>query len=241
MHVRCIREVSSGQIDFFQSRTQLNTPGLGTLMPEAYRETAEATNQADELFILEVLQGIDISLRLKERDFFFQWISVYMPPRVLSNYRTEKRIMEVLEKTEFPSSKLCFALPESLLDVAEPDKKIIENIKKLRNRGFHFMLEGFGSENCPLMRLSSYEVDYCLLHHDITRYLGKGPREDKAVNSIISFVNELNAEAIADGVKNSKQAEQLYECGCSHVAGSLAGRYMNPRYIRNPQEEESEN
>jgi EAL domain-containing protein (putative c-di-GMP-specific phosphodiesterase class I) len=87
------------------------------------------------------------------------------------------------------------------------------------------------------MRLSGYEVDYCLLHHDITHYIGKSARADKAVNSIVSFVSELGANAIADGVRSSNQAEALFECGCSYVAGPLAGRYMHPRYIRQPKDD----
>ncbi len=240
MHLRSIREVSRGDIVFFQSRTQLNTPSLGTLMPEEYRETAEASGQADELFELEVLQAIDIVKRLMERDFYFQWMSVYMPVKVLADPKLERKLMGLFEKAELATGKICFALPGSLLEEDEVDKNIPENITKIKNRGFHFMLEGFGADNCPMMKLSSFEVDYCLLHHDITRYIGQSTRTDNAVNSIVSFVTEMGAEAIADGIKDSKQAEMLYECGCSYVAGPLSGKYMSPNHIRKPKEKEED-
>ncbi len=238
MHLRNIREISSGDVVFFQSRTQLHTPGLGTLMPEAYRETAEATEQANELFELEVMQAIDISKRLMERDFFFRWVSVYMPLRVLVDSRIERKLLSLFESNEYPTGKITFALSGNILDEKSDDKRISENILKLRNRGFHFLLEGFGADNCPMMRLSSFEVDYCLLHHDVTRYIGQSTRADNAVNSIVGFVREMGAEAIADGIKDSSQAEKLYECGCSYVAGPLAGKYMNPSYIRKPKEKD---
>ncbi len=237
IHLRNIRDVSQGEIVFFQSRTQLNTPGLGTLMPEEYRETAEASGQADALFELELLQAIDISKRLIERDFYFQWVSVYMPQIVLADWRLERKLMKIFEEVDYPTGKICFALSSSLLNEDEVDKRIPENITKIRNRGFHFMLEGYGANNCPMMRLSGFEVDYCLLHHDITGYIGQSSRADSAVNSIVGFVREMGAEAIADGIKNSTQAELLYECGCRYVAGPLAGKYMNPSYIRKPKEQ----
>ena len=236
IHLRNIRDISRGDIIFFQSRTQLNTPGLGSLMPEEYRETAEATGQADDLFELELLQAIDVSKRLIERDFYFQWVSVYMSPRVLADSGLERKLMKMIEESDYPSGKICFEIPSSLLEEEEIDKKIPENIVKIRNRGFHFLLEGFGADNCPIMKLSNFEVDYCLLHHDVTRYIGKNNRADSAVNSIINFVKEMGVEPIADGIRDSKQAEMLYESGCSYIAGSLAGKYMNPAYIRKPKD-----
>ena len=56
MYYRGIREFESGEISFLQSKTRLNTPDLGTLMPETYRKVAELSNQCVSLFELELTQ-----------------------------------------------------------------------------------------------------------------------------------------------------------------------------------------
>ena len=88
-----------------------------------------------------------------------------------------------------------------------------------------------------MMRLSDFSVDYVMLSPEVSNYIGKSERSDNAARSIISFVNELGSEPIADGVFNSKQAELLYSFECSYCAGSLAGKYMTERYVRGRKEE----
>ena len=94
------------------------------------------------------------------------------------------------------------------------------------------MLTNFGASNCPLMRLSDFPVDFVMLSPEVTNYIGKGERSDNAVRSIISFVNDIGSEPVADGVFNSRQAETLYSFECSYCAGSLSGKYMTERYVR---------
>ncbi len=232
LKVRGMREISTGRTVFFQSKTQLNTPDLGTLMPEEYREVAEATQQADELFELEFIQAMEIFKSFKERDISFQWISIYMPARVLMMPQLERNLMLLLEKEKCIPAKFCFSLSTRILD--ETDENIFNNIKKLRNRGFHFLLEDFGAKNCPIMKLSAFEVDFVLLHREITQFIGKSERSNSAVESVVGFITTLGASVIADGVRDGMQAKGLSEVGCDYVAGPLAGLYMNEKEVKKP-------
>ena len=71
LQYRMIREIATGRSAFCQSRTQLNTPGMGTMMPENFREVAEVTKQCIELFRLELIQLIHACKRFDERDMNF--------------------------------------------------------------------------------------------------------------------------------------------------------------------------
>ena len=59
LNYRSIRDISSGQTAFFQTKTLLNSPNLGVLTPDIYRDVAEMTNQADQLFRLELIQALE--------------------------------------------------------------------------------------------------------------------------------------------------------------------------------------
>ena len=78
MFYRGIREIESGSISFFKSKTRLNTPGLGTLAPENFRDVAEMSAQCLTLFDLELKQAIEAEKNFREREFIFRWISVYI-------------------------------------------------------------------------------------------------------------------------------------------------------------------
>ncbi len=230
LYFRTIRNIAAGNTAFYQSQTRLNSPGLGVLMPENFRDVSEITQQCLNLFELELYQAMQAVSTFSERELSFNWISVYMPAKFLRDVEAENKIVDTSEKQGINSSQLCFALSEKLFE--ETDTVVADNIKKLRNRGFHFMLMDFGSISSPIMKLSEYEVDYVMLSPELTQYIGKGERSDSAVKSLIDFVSGLGAEPIADGISNVGQAEILYELDCQYCAGELAGKYMAERYIR---------
>lgn len=241
LQYRIIREISSGQASFYQSQTRLNSPELGVIMPDSFRDVAEITTQCISLFDLELLQLLEAHNKFVDRELPFKWLSVYAPAKYFADKQSERNIIEYCARMKVPTNHVCFELAARVLTDTEND--ITEMIRRLRNRGFHFMLTGFGGDTCPMMRLSAFEVDYVMLSPEVTQYVGISERADSAVKSIIDFVNGLGAEPIADAVKNAQQAERLYECECSYIAGSLAGKYMAERYVRkkgdqDPDEEE---
>lgn len=230
LRYRCIREISSGTTAFYQSQTRLNSPGLGVIMPDSFREIAEITTQCISLFDLEFLQLLETYTLFLNSELNYKWISAYVPAKYLADKKSERNILEYCDRYTVPTNKICFELAPSILTDTEHD--ISNMIKRLRNRGFHFMISGFGGDTCPLMRLSSFEVDYVMLSAEVMQYVGLNERADNAVKSIIDFVSGLGAEPIADAVANAKQAERLYECECHYCAGSLAGNYVTERYLR---------
>ena len=230
LNYRSIREISSGHTAFIQSRTMLNSPNLGVLTPDKYRDVAEMTNQADQLFRLELIQALEANTTFYEREMSFSWLSVYLPVRLLREKRTAKYVVDYAARYQVPTSRICFELSEKLL--TETDEQVPAAIQSMRNLGFHFMLTNFGGSSCPLMRLSDYPVDFVMLSPEVANYIGRGERSDNAVKSIISFVNDIGSEPVADGVINSRQAETLYSFECSYCAGNLSGKYMTERYVR---------
>ena len=231
LYYRGIREFESGETVFLQSKTRLNTPDLGTMMPETYRKVAELSNQCMTLFDFELKQLTDTIKSLQEREFYFRWISVYMPLRFLESRGAQQKLMNVMDETETDTNRICFELnPEILLQGNSRHSMMIE---QLRNRGFHFMIPDFGGINTPLMKLALFPVDYVMMSQEVNGYLGKGQRSLAAVSSVVDFIDGMGANAIADGVSSAEQAEQLFQANCKYGAGSLTGKFVAERYLRN--------
>ena len=172
---------------------------------------------------------MDAVLLFEKREIPFQWISVYMPVRALREVGIEHELMERFAEMEVPTNRICFELSEKLLE--ETDGLAAGSIRNLRNRGFHFMLSGFGGNNCPMMRLAEFRVDYVMLSPEVAYFIDRSERADEAVKSIIGFVSDLEAEPIADGIQNSHQAETLHSFECRYCAGSLAGDYVQQQRV----------
>ena len=222
---RPLRDIATGRSVCYLARTQLNTPGLGTLMPETFRPAAELSGKSAELFSLELLQLAESIRTLDESDRQFQWVSQDMPLSIIRDRAAVAKIEETCEQFSLSHGKLCFAVPEETLD--EKDDRAAKNIALMRKLGFHVMLTGFGESGCPFIQLSELIVDYVMLSPSLTFHLGKGERSDRAVHSLITFINDLESEPVADGVKTSSQAETLYSFGCNYCAGHLSGEYIS--------------
>ena len=238
INYRGIREFETGELAFLQSRSRLNTPDLGTLMPETYRKVAELSNQCVSLFELELTQILDTIKRLTKRDFYFRWVSVYMPLRHLEMKGLQQKMMSIMDEAEVDTNKLCFEISPNLLISGNVQHR--NNIEQLRNHGFHVMLTDFGGINSPLMKLAYYPVDYVMMSREILKYLNEDDRSLSAVTAIVDFAEEMGASAIADGVTNANQAELLYRAQFRFGAGSLIGKYQTERSFKNKNDKESE-
>ena len=236
MKFRPIREFEFGELQFLQSRTRLNTPDLGILMPETFRKVSELSNQCISLFELELRQLIENIKMLQETDFYFRWVSMYMPLRYLESKNAQKYLMDKMDESGVDTNKICFELTPDILF----EGKSIHgtNIEHLRNRGFHFMLTDFGGMNSPLIRLAYYPVDYVQLSEEMIGYLVDDSRTLAAVESIVEFANGMGAETIADGVTSAEQAELLFKAQCRYGSGQLVGKYVASRYLKNKNEDD---
>ena len=229
LEYRPIRDISSGRTAFYQTRTLLNSPKLGVMMPEVFREVAEMSSQCLSLFVLEYIQLLEAVKKFTEREIVFSWLSVYMPVRFLGHENAEKKLIEYSDLYEVPANRVCFELPVSLLtDSPDSAPAVLRNI---RNRGYHFMLSGFGGSSA-MMRIAEFDVDHVLFSPSVIADLGRDERSDTAVKSMTGFFSALDCTAVPDGVSTSRQAEKLYELECTYCAGPLAGSYTKERYVR---------
>lgn len=224
LNFRPLRDIASGRTICYLVRTHLNTPGLGILMPESYRPVAEENGKSPELFHLELLQLAEALRELKEAGRVYNWISVDMPMSILRDSSSSALADKICEQFSLTPNVFCFTIPQQTL--YEPDNVAAENTARLRRRGYHLILRDFGEISCPYIKLSELSVDYVMLSPSVTSYIGRNEKTDQAVNSIVSFINDLGMEPIADGVQNSTQAESLYEFGCNYCAGPLSGDYV---------------
>lgn len=224
LNFRPMRDISTGATVCYLSRTHLNTPGLGVLMPETFRPVAEISGLSEELFELELLQLAEAAKAIKESGRAFNWISLKIPVSVVCDKETADRVGDICERFKLTPNELAFTVPKLIL--TEKDKTIEEGIVHMRRNGYHIILSDFGDNDCPFLRLADVSVDYVMISSNVTSRLGKSDKADHAVASVVSYIKGLDIEPIADAVKTSTQAEKLYEYGCSYCVGSLSGKYV---------------
>lgn len=230
LRYRAIRDITTKDPVYYQTQMRLNSPSLGVLMPDRYLPVLDCTDQCVSVFKLAFVQMLQAMNKFTERNVEFDWISIYMPVRFLGKKDCVQAVTDICKDLNVRNDKVCFEVSCTILENKE--KRAAENIRQLRKNGFHFMLDEFGGDMSPIMRIADYNFDYIMLDRGVTKMLDKSEQADACVKSLVAFVNNAGAEPIAAHVTMDSQTVKLFEYECSYYTGALAGNYVLERFIR---------
>lgn len=97
-----------------------------------------------------------------------------------------------------------------------------KNIHTLRQQGFRFAIDDFGSGYSTLETLVELEMDLIKIDKEFLR--NEGQKMESIVRGIIALAKELSVEIICEGVETAKQERMLKEFGCDFAQGYLYSR-----------------
>ncbi|MGN0587679.1 MAG: diguanylate phosphodiesterase, partial [Oscillospiraceae bacterium] len=83
MRYRAIFSTDTKEPAFYQSSIRLNSPNMGVLLPERFMPVLESDDRCVSVFKLALLQTIKAADKFVGRELDFDWISVFMPLRLL--------------------------------------------------------------------------------------------------------------------------------------------------------------
>lgn len=138
---------------------RINSLELGTLYPAQYRVVTNRNNQSLRLSSWAFQRAAEMS---QNRDDTGGWISFYIPAKALMRDYFRKLLESQSKKGSYDFSGLVAEVSSELL--YEDASAASEKMRELRTEfGVRFLLSEFGDEFCPVLRLSSYPVDFVLL------------------------------------------------------------------------------
>jgi EAL domain-containing protein (putative c-di-GMP-specific phosphodiesterase class I) len=112
-------------------------------------------------------------------------------------------------------------------------RRVIHFFEDIRNAGFGTALKGFGSAGASLMLMKNLALDYVSLGKGVISNLLKDNREGLFVKNILSLINDLNFEAVVEGIDDAMQVRYLNSYGCNLGSGSLFSDALEQQeYIR---------
>ncbi|MGN1090453.1 MAG: EAL domain-containing protein [Huintestinicola sp.] len=235
MRYRAIWSAEEKLPAFYQSTARLNSPEMGVLLPERFMPVLETDDRCISVFKLVLLQLMKTSDKLEEREVDFDWISVFIPLRMLKKSNSVRTVREFTGMMGALPKKICFEVPAE--GIYESGSQCIENLMALRKAGYHTMVTDVDGESFPMFRLSEIRPEYVMLKDNITRRIGESDRSDDCIRSLINVIGDMGSQVIATGISTAAAADSLYELGCSYFAAhegseDFSGRYISDRFIR---------
>lgn len=204
---------------------------------------------------MEFIPVMEKSGFVKKVDFFIfeecckilrKWIdSGKNPIRISSNFsrlhlNNDHFVEDLLEITSKYNVSPCYFEIELTETIVFEDLKNFVNVNKsLRNAGFLFAIDDFGSGYSSLNMLSELDVDIIKLDRSFfgDEYFPNQNRQN-VIESMVHLGKELGCEIIIEGVENEAQLEFVCRIGCNMAQGYVTSKPIpinefEEKYIHN--------
>lgn len=90
---------------------------------------------------------------------------------------------------------------------------LVEELQKLRDRGYLIALDDFGVESSNIQRLQQFPIDIVKLDKSLIREIAGNDRQRTTVISIARMIENLGLTCIVEGVETEQQAQALQAMG----------------------------
>lgn len=134
------------------------------------------------------------------------------------------RLLEMLQKYEVEPREIELEITESVLieDFAEVKEKLLQ----LREYGIRISLDDFGTGFSSLSYLNGLPIDTLKIDKSFVDKVCTDESTRIITEMIVSMVDKLGYETVAEGVETEEQFGYMKQIGCDIIQGYLLGKPM---------------
>lgn len=202
-------------------------PVKGLLPPGQFIDLAEETNLIVPMGWQIIEMACEQILMWQEMQLMVPPVAINISPQQLLEADFLEHINEILARYGIARSQFELEITESLI-MQDPDYAIAQ-LHALREAGYRLALDDFGTGYSSLNRLKHLPLDRLKIDYSFTRDIGKNPRDEAIITTVIALGKSLNIEVLAEGVETQAQYDFLRAQGCDSVQGFMLGRPV-PRH-----------
>jgi EAL domain-containing protein (putative c-di-GMP-specific phosphodiesterase class I) len=104
----------------------------------------------------------------------------------------------------------------------------LENLARLRMRGFELSIDDFGTGHSSLAKLVRTPFSELKIDREFVARVATDPAARTLVESIVAIARRLGLRTVAEGIETEAQHEILLGLGCDMGQGYLFAKPMSP-------------
>ena len=160
----------------------------------------------------EGLEPVNISINVSRADVY--------------NVNLVDTLLDLVKCYNIAPKRLHLEITESVY--TESPEDIIQNVTRLREKGFVVEMDDFGSGYSSLNMLNRMPMDILKLDMQFIRTEMEMPESRRTLRYIIGLAHWLNLSVVAEGVETKEQLEHLRNLGCDYIQGYYLAKPMDP-------------
>ena len=216
-------ELPGGELIGFEALVRWEHPQRGLLGPSAFIPHAERSGLIDKLggWVLE--EACRFAKRWRESHDGLgaqaPVVSVNLSARQLTDPLLADRVAAALDASGVSPDELCLELTESaLMDDADLSLSALRSLKRL---GVRLAIDDFGTGYSSLAYLRRFPIDAVKIDRSFVSGLGSRGEDSAIVTAVLGLTRALGLTAIAEGVEETVQRDELVRLGCAAAQGFL--------------------
>ncbi len=157
-------------------------------------------------------------------------VSVNVSAVQLADERFASQVLNVLEKTGLPGSRLTLEFTESTL--VRNREQALTFIRELKQAGIGIAIDDFGTGYSSLNNIKDFPVDQLKIDKGFVQEMEDSAFNLELVRAILSLASRLDIRVVAEGVETQRQARLLAGMSCTWLQGYLFSRPVPEEQLR---------
>lgn len=218
-------DIHTGELRGFEALIRWSDTELGDIAPSVFIPLAEETGLIIPIGRWVLKTAISTLKTWQEKYNFKGIMSVNVSPVQLRQENFIPELTELIERYQIDPNLLEIEITEGVMIHNMNDT--IEKLKEIKRKGLRVSLDDFGTGYSSLsylqmLPLNTLKIDKSFINN-ITSADGI---QANITSSIITMVEKMGLETIAEGVEHPEQLDLLNKFNCNIVQGFLRGKPM---------------
>ena len=212
----------SGKFCGMEALVRWQHPERGLVSPNLFIPVAEQSGLIIQLGEIVIEKTCEQIAQWREDGLNTQSVSVNVSALQLKDKNLRHFLVDCMQRHGLTPCMLSIELTESTM--LDEEGVASSELKRLRELGFHLLIDDFGTGQSSLSKLQSLEIDLIKIDQSFVVNLGEDVQSKALCSAVVSIGRALNIKVVAEGVETPEQLRILRQLGCDEVQGYLISK-----------------
>lgn len=225
MYYQPIYSIKDEKIISAEALIRLNDRGLGYVSPDEFIPISENNGKILEIseFVLDNVFRFVSEGRMEQ--IGLQFVEVNLSVMQCLDKNLVNRLQYYIEKYQVDPRKINLEITETAASYDE--ERLKTQLYKMKNLGFNFSLDDYGTGYSNLVRVLEYPVDIIKLDKSIVWSAFYEANNFIMLRNLISMFHDVKRKIVAEGIETEEQVARLKELECDYLQGYYYSKPVN--------------
>jgi EAL domain-containing protein (putative c-di-GMP-specific phosphodiesterase class I)/FixJ family two-component response regulator len=214
----------TGEVIGMEALARWNNPGRGLVPPSAFISVLELAGRIDELTLV-ILEGAAAACKRMHQRGLSLKVSVNISLVSLTDTSMADRISKVVESSGLAPRFVILEITETA--AMTQMAPALENLARLRMRGFGLSVDDFGTGFASLEQLMRVPFTELKIDQNFVTGCGENFASRIIVESSVEMARKLGIASVAEGIESAADWKVVTEAQCDMGQGYLIARPMD--------------